>query len=216
MSDDAPAPESEEPGRDEQIHDLLEVPPLDDVTRRRLVRRAVEAAPGNPTAAPRSRFAFAVPVAAAIAVGLVIGAVVVTRPDDPTPTAAPAASSTPAPQGDGEQAGATDERALAPTESVAIADLGDLGTVESPDDLRTTAIVAQERVTAEDAVPGRVLPCTEAPADVGLTAIDAAGSATSDAAPVTVLLGRDSDGRTVAVAVTVGTCATVLRVTLSD
>jgi hypothetical protein len=214
--DDARTPDADEASRDEHIRDLLEVPPLDEVTRRRLVGRALDAAPGAPVERrPRSRLALAVPVAAAIAVGLVIGAVVVTRPEDTTPTAAPAPSSTPIPQGDGERAGTDDAPALA--ESAGVADLGDLGTVTNADDLRTTAIVAREQLTASDAPQGRILPCTETPpADLDLVTIDAAGTATVDGAPVTILLGRAADGVSTAVALTVETCAPVLRTTLGS
>jgi hypothetical protein len=220
MSDhDARSPDADEARRDEHIRELLEVPPLDEVTRRRLVGRALDAAPGAPVERrPRSRLALAVPVAAAIAVGLVIGAVVVTRPEDTTPTAAPEASSTPTPQGDGERAaGADDAPALAPAESAGIADLGDLGTVTNAADLRTTAIVAQEQLATSDAPEGRILPCAETPpADLDLVTIDAAGTATVDDAPVTVLLGRAADGVSTAVALTVEACAPVLRTTLGS
>jgi hypothetical protein len=217
--DDARTPDADDRGRDERIGDLLEVPSLDEVTRRRLVGRALAAAPGAPAERPtRSRLALAVPVAAAIAVGLVIGAVVVTRPEDTTPTAAPAPSSTPTPQGDGERAaGADDAPALAPAESTGITDLGNLGTVTNAEDLRTTAVVAQEQLAAPGTSQGRMLPCTETPpADLGLATIDAAGSATVDDAPVTILLGRAADGVSSAVALTVEDCAPVLRTTLGS
>lgn len=226
MSDDATSPETDDPGRDERLHRLLEVPPLDDVTRRRLVARALApepvgsatAAAAAPTRRARSRLAVAVPVAAAIAVGLVIGAVVVTRPEDATPTAAPAPSSTPTPQGDRERAaGSADVPALAPAESVAVADLGDLGNLADAADLRVTAIVAQDQAGEGDAAGGRTLPCVDTPpGDLGLAAIDAAGTATVDAAPVTVLVGRGTDGVPSAVAVTIDTCAPVLRTTLGS
>src|SRR5438093_7984840 len=73
--------------RDERVAELLAVEPLDPVTRRRLVKTAVASAPWR-----RPRLAVLVPVAAALMVGAVVGLVVVTHPDDSTPTAAPASS----------------------------------------------------------------------------------------------------------------------------
>lgn len=216
MTDDPTIPEPDEPRVDARVRDLLAVAPLDEVTRRRLVDRALEAAPGAPERhRGRSRLALAIPVAAAIALGLVIGTVVVTRPEDTTTTAAP--SSAPAPPGDGERAGSTDEPALAPAETSLLADLGDLGPILDSDDLAATAIVARDQQRAGDAASTRTLPCTQPPpADLGFVAVDAAGSATIDSAPVTILIGRDADGGSSAIAVAVDTCAPVLRATLGS
>ena len=56
---DEPRPDA----RDDELAPLLEVPPLDDETRRRLVSRAVDEV--RPAPAPRQRSRVLVPVAAA-------------------------------------------------------------------------------------------------------------------------------------------------------
>src|SRR5258705_5955673 len=67
--------------RDERVASLLEVPPLDEVTRRRLVTRALAGGDAQPRSGSRRVL---VPASAAL-VGLVLltrGALVVVRRDD--------------------------------------------------------------------------------------------------------------------------------------
>jgi hypothetical protein len=77
--DDRPPGDADRPpndGRDERLAKLLEVPPLDDVTRRRLVRRALD----DPGSAPARRRRLARPVAVAAAtLVVVVGAAIVLR-----------------------------------------------------------------------------------------------------------------------------------------
>jgi hypothetical protein len=81
----APPPPDDGP-RDEQVAALLAVEPLDEMTRRRLVNTAMAATAvpddqeGDELGRPgRSRLAVLLPVAAAIAIGVVVGALVVSQ-----------------------------------------------------------------------------------------------------------------------------------------
>jgi hypothetical protein len=202
---------------DAAVGALLAVPPLDDVTRRRLVRTALDAADDPPVspAAPRrrSRLAVALPVAAAIAIGVVVGAVVVTRPEESTPTAARPGPSTevqaPAPRqasasSDGDAAGA-------PSVVPVVRDLGDLGDVTTTEQLRIAVGAARPGSAAKTgAVPA--VPCAETPAtSLGLLAIDAVGQGVDGTTTVTVFVGPDTRGVETAVVVTAPRCEAVAR-----
>lgn len=214
MTDEPAAPDD---ARDERVAALLAVPPLDDVTRRRLVRDALgatEDAPAPPRS--RSRLAVAVPVAAAILVGLVVGAVIVQRPSDDPPTAAQPASSVPAPQGDSERAAEADDGApaVAQSPSVAPASLGNLGIVDDEADLRIAVSLAEGQPAGPEAATAAEAACASTdPAGLGLVAVTALGTALHDDAPVVVLVGTDAEGRRRAIALD-ASCTPVLQTLL--
>jgi hypothetical protein len=117
--------------RDERVASLLEVPPLDDVTRRRLVDSAM--ADSDEHRRPRSRRVL-VPAAAVLVVLvlLAIGTLVlVTGVDDAGATAARSTTAAPEAPQDRRPSG---EAAQPPP--AGISDLGDLGELSETADLR--------------------------------------------------------------------------------
>jgi hypothetical protein len=116
--------------RDERVASLLEVPPLDEVTRRRLVTRALAGGDARPRSGSRRLL---VPAAAALVVLVLVtvGALVlVTRDDGDGGTAARSTPASGAPQDrrpSGEATGSP---------PAGISDLGDLGELGETADLR--------------------------------------------------------------------------------
>ena len=144
---DQAADRPDDGGRDAEIAAALEVPALDETTRRRLVRTAADAADEPPAGASTrsvSRLGAAIGVAAVLLVGAVVGAVVVTRPDDPqTPTAARAPSTSPttgaagaAPAPQSAEDAPPEEQDAATVSGGPPEQLGDLGTAEGETGLR--------------------------------------------------------------------------------
>jgi hypothetical protein len=218
-----PAPHDPADARDEAAAALLAVPPLDEVTRRRLVGTALAAADtpaaGMPGTRRRSRLVVAIPVAAAIVLGIAIGSIVVTRPDDPTTTVASPAPSTaleaPAPQ---QASGSSDGGAAAdtPALSASVRALGDLGDVADSEALRAavTEALAGDAAERKSADAGGVACGTTAPETLELVNITAIGTGINNSAPVTVFVGTDAQGAQVAVELVAEFCDPVLRTVL--
>jgi len=203
MSDETPdTPDlpAEPDRRDMRLAALLEVEPLDEVTRRRLVRTAVASAPAR-----RPRLALIVPVAAAIVIGLIVGAVLVNRPDDPTPTAAPVT---------GEAPRAAGQPAQQPAGAPPV--LGDLGDVTDPAALRLALARARSTESAEAAEPADKAATTSAgcattpPPEAGAVVVTATG--TADGTPVVIVVGTDPTGAEVAFVLRASDCAILERV----
>jgi hypothetical protein len=120
--------------RDEELGSLLEVPPLDDATRQRLVTHALDAA-AQPRAAPR-RSRVLVPVAATLVALVLVGVgvfAVVNRDGDDAGTAA--RSRAPDAAAPGGRAPTPDASSSA--EAVTgVRDLGELGDVTDAGELR--------------------------------------------------------------------------------
>jgi hypothetical protein len=202
------APDSD---RDQELAAVLAVAPLDDVSRRRLVRTAL--AERRRTTRPVGRLAAGLGIAAALVIGVVIGSLVVTRPDDPEPTtAARAPASSPAPSSPAPSADAG-VPALAP----AATPLGDLGALDSARALRdaiTARLEDGEDPAAESSIAGSCL--ARGPETVGLVVISAFGTATLDAAPAVVLVGPTPSGKNLALALDPASCAVLETVTLRN
>jgi hypothetical protein len=208
---DAPTPDGG--GRDPELAALLAVPPLDEVTRRRMVDVALAERPR--AARPVGRTTAAIGVAAALLIGVLVGAVVVTRPDDPQPTtAARAPEATAAAPKDAAAEGAPPTVAPAPGSEN---QLGDLGTVDSPAALRA-AITNRLETGASLAASELTTNCVaRGPEAAGLVAVSAVGTATYAAAgQVVVLVGTTPAGENVAVAVTPTDCTVVATLALRD
>ncbi len=218
-----PAPETPEgDARDAHVAALLEVPALDTVTRRRLVRTAVEHGARSEAGPSRSlgRLGAAVGVAAALAVGAVVGAVVVTRPSDDTPTAARVASTepttaaaeaaAPAPQS-ADAEGSGQATSGAPPQQ-----LGDLGIVRGVAGLREALNGRFERGRGTEAAPADGLACLEQdPGLLGLVVATAHAEAQLDGLPVVVLVGPSPAGQNLAIVLDPARdCEIVQRVTL--
>ncbi|HKF91571.1 MAG TPA: hypothetical protein VKC52_08880 [Acidimicrobiia bacterium] len=152
MTDDLPPDE-----RDEELASLLEVPPLDDVTRERLVTRALDDA--SPRRPARRLARLLVPAAAALVALVLVGVGVfalVNRDGDNagtagrsrTPEAASPSQRSPAPDASSSAEAATGVR-----------DLGDLGDVTDSGELRrrVRAQLDEAPVSSSRAAPPRCL-----------------------------------------------------------
>lgn len=198
--------------RDERVAALLEVPPLDDVTRRRLVTRAVESA----TAEARRSWAPRLPFTAAAAMlAFVVGALGLAfalRDGDAGDTTAARERKA------GELAGRTGDETVTEGAAPATADaepavLGDLGAFSDPDRLPSLVAAATTRapeVGAEQSAGAGFddAPCRNelAAAQPGLGAPTAFGVATYRGRPAIVVVAPGAEGRPVAVAVVVDRC----------
>jgi hypothetical protein len=189
MNDDDQHVEADE--RDERTAALLEVPPLDDVTRRRLVRRAL--AESAPAPARGARFLRV----AAVVVGVVaIGgaAVLVARGGDGTSgDAARTTASEPGAAEDraGDRAGEPETLEAAPA-------TGDLGEVPGPEELRRRlaafaaappgAAPSDEETTSRESAAGLSPECLATLDAAGAGAVSVAGSATYQGVPALVVV----------------------------
>jgi len=216
--------------RDLELASALAVPPLDDLTRARLVRTAIAEHPdaGRPDAArpgatrPGGRLGAALGVAAALVIGAVIGTLVVTRPDDPeSTTAARAPVSSPAPSSPASSSpapGSPADAAAPAFEPAAATLLGDLGAVASASALGDAITARLEAAGERPAAPGGAGTAdacvARGPAAAGLVVISAIGTATLGTAPVVVLVGPTPRGENLAVALDPASCAVLETVTL--
>jgi hypothetical protein len=203
-------PNPPEDPRDPRTAEWLEVEPLDELTRARLVRTALTRSAD--TAHPVSRrsrrtLTAALAVAAALLV-VVVGGVALLRPgsgEDSSPTAARAPS---APSAKGATPSAPsragDSSAMAEADAVPapLRSLGPLGDVSSPARLRAAASRSLAAPATATVVPSE---CAVAAGRALGTPI-AAGTASVDGQAATVVVARRPDGRRVAIAVVDGSC----------
>jgi hypothetical protein len=209
MSDDLPPDESASEaagdGRDDQVAALLEVPPLDDVTRRRLVTRAVA---GSEQRHPRVRRVL-FPAAAALVVLVLVGVgafVLATRGGDGDGTAARTPSAAPGTRQGAPQAGEAD------ASGADIPDLGDLGDLTDEGELRRRLSLARRdppRMERADA------PACFDRAVTGSPAPEAFATGTHRGRPVLVLVLPSGADTTTAVLLDEATCQAVSVVNLS-
>jgi hypothetical protein len=224
MSDDPTRiqPEAPEPDdADEELAAALAVEPLDDVTRRRLVRAALTATPRVSTPR-RNRAIAALGVAAAVVIGIVIGTVVVTRPDDPQQnTAAPAAPKTAA---DGAASANTDAAADTAPKAAAnpaasetpVTLFGEIGAYTNAADLRAKVITALDATKEPVTGPANLVACGDVGPDVtGLEQITAVGAGRFVGGDtVAVLVGTTASGEGRVVTLDTQNCAIVTSVAL--
>lgn len=199
MTDDTRPTDDDE--RDERLAAFLEVPPLDDVTRKRLVRRALDESGGeSQRPGHRSRL---LAVAAAVLAVLVIGGgtALVLRDDGDDSTVA---SRTEDARGAAE---ADSADAPAPTY------VGDLGEISDP-------AVLRERLAAVSESPPPAAGETEAVFDdppscrpAGFGDPVQLGAGTYNGMPALVVVGSREGGR-VAVVVDASTCGLLAEVPL--
>lgn len=196
--------------RDEQMAALLEVPPLDDVTRRRLVRGALAEAA---TAPGRGRRPGRWLVAAAVAVGvLAIGGVtaLVLR-DEGNGSETVAGKAREATPGDADTASGAAAATPQP--------LGDLGDVSEAAALRArlasfTDVPPPSAADETEATTANVaLPCLDAAVPAGTGPVTRAGTGTYDGTPAVVLVAA-RDGAEVAFVLDASTCAVLAEVPL--
>jgi hypothetical protein len=191
--------------RDERVTAFLEVPPLDDVTRRRLVTRALASGDERPRRASRRLL---VPAAAALVVLILVAVgalVLVTRGDGDGGTAARSTTAAPGAPQDRRPTGEAPPPA-------GISDLGDLGELGETADLRRRVGDALrdpapvERATAP-ACLDRALTGSPAPS--------AYGAGTHGGRPVLVLVLPSRGDNMTVVLLDQETCRAVTVVNLS-
>jgi hypothetical protein len=235
MTDDL-IPDDAEPGatgRDEELAARLAVPPLDELTRRRLVRDALDAAPA---AKPRSHrrvpwwaaaAAVLVLAVAATALALRSGSGSGDRPTAAAPTTRPAGGSQPrAESNSGTTAPLSPDRRLAvpaPSQAQASsASLGDLGEVADRRTLRERVAAAQRSFSADKSAAGSAAPASStlrcatalAAAQPQLGPVLGSGTATFHGAPATVVTARNRSGKLVAVVILDAGCTVEAPVTI--
>ena len=198
MTDDLPPDE-----RDEELASHLEVPPLDDVTRERLVARALEDA-GRRRGARVTRLL--VPAAAALVALVLVGAGVfalVNRDGDNAGTAARSRT----PEAASPREGGSAPDASSSAEAVTgVRDLGELGDVTDSGELRRRVRTQLDEAPASSrAVPP---PCLER-AVAGSPAPTAYGTGTYRDRPVLVLVLPATGDRSTLVLLDTRTCRAV-------
>jgi hypothetical protein len=218
-----PTPQSD---RDDEVAATLAVPPLEESTRRVLVRLALDEADAGVVdeAAPRrfGRWGPALGLAAALVIGAVVGAAIVTQPGDQGTRTAAQAPTTQAGEGRAKAAPeAADQQSAAEAPAAASSapavDLGDLGTVSGPDAIKDAVRARLEAGTGSTSASVPCLnPSSNAAAGIyGLVVISAAGTATLDGSEVVVLVGPTTAGEDVAVVLDVSRgCAFVRNIHL--
>lgn len=195
--------------RDEDFAAFLAVPPLDEVTRRRMVREALD------RPAPRaSRFTAAMAIAAAVIVGIVVGTVLVQ--DNNPEVATTAQGGQPSATGDAQAL----ESAKAATPGAAadavapITPLGGLGDITEPAELRAAIDGGFNRSagpTQDSEIP-LAYPCAAtAPETLGLVATTALGLGFYRGFPVTIFVGTSPGGQARAVVVRQDDCTELAR-----
>ncbi len=195
--------------RDERVASLLEVPPLDDETRQRLVDRALEA---DRVRAGRSRRVLVAAAAGFVALVLV-GAGVFTLVNrdggDGTTAARSGNTSAAAPAPEGGSAPGESSRSKA---AAGVRDVGDVGDVSDTSDLRRNVkdTLDHPRPTQRTTDP----PCLDR-AVTGSPAPTAFGTGTYQGRPVLVLVLPSANDRDTAVVLDTRTCRAVSVVTLS-
>ena len=197
--------------RDPNLASRLRVEPLDEVTRARLIRTAVQAAADDTLQDQRARRTFAarvLAVAAAVAAVVVVSVVLLTRGSDEPRPAALAPSNSASEKATAESASPTsalrDSALASGTAGDAFANqpltaLGPLGEIAKPSVLRD-AIAHAERA-------GTTTPptCATTAATSAGTPV-AAGTGTVDGEPATVIIVKRTDGGRRAVTVIDATC----------
>jgi hypothetical protein len=199
--------------RDERVAALLEVPALDDVTRRRLVTRAVESAEEEARRSWRPRLPFTAAAAVLAFVVAAFGLAFALRDGDAGDTTAARDREA------GEPAGGTGDETVTEGAAPATADaepavLGDLGAFSDPSRLPSLVAAATTRTPSGGAEQSDLgagfenAPCRAelAAAEPGLGAPTGFGIATYRGRPAIVVVAPGAEGRTVAVAVVVDRC----------
>jgi hypothetical protein len=203
---DEPNTEAAGDGRDEHVAALLEVPPLDDVTRRRLVAGAL--AEAEPRRARTRRVLF--PAAAALVVLVLVGVgafVLATRGGNGGDgTAARTTTAAPGTQPGAPQAGEAD------ASQAGIPDLGDLGDLTDQSELRRS--LASARRAPATAQRAAAPPCLDR-AVTGSPAPEAFATGTNQGRPVLVLVLPSGADSTTAVLLDQETCQAVAVISLS-
>ena len=193
-------------GRDDELGRAMAVPPLDEVTRRRMVRVAMARSDSTSGAAGtgRSRFLAIAGVAAALLAGVVVGGIVVTRPEAPvTPTAAGSDQEL----ASDKQAATQPAAAAAPVPPQPLGDLGAAADIQELARAVDVRLQAGRSGAAEDSAAA-LAPCADALSGE-LVLVSAAGTATLDGKAVVVRIGPSPSGENLVVVLDVADCSVV-------
>lgn len=194
-------------GRDDELGRALSVPPLDEMTRRRMVRVAMDRAAPNvrsgPAGTDRHRIPMIAAVAASLLVGVVVGGVVVTRPPAPgTPTAA----------GSGREVAPDRQAATEPAVAAPVPPqlLGDLGAAADIQELARAvdARLQEGRNSEANDATAALDPCAAVPASA-LVLVSATGTATLGGRAVVVRIGPAPGGENLVVVLDGADCSVV-------
>jgi hypothetical protein len=196
-------------GRDERLAALLAVAPLEDHTRARLVRRALDAAPVSSPG--RRRPALLLSAAAALLVIVVTGAAILATSGGGQTSRAARRAARPTPVA-GPQAGIPGPGSAA---QVAPRDLGAVGDVTGAARLRqVVAGPASATGRSLDSIRSACGPVGPSGAAGRVTRIDTVGTAVDAGQPAAILVGRDGTGRRVAVVIALHDCSVLQRLPL--
>jgi hypothetical protein len=199
------APEERADERDEQLAALLAVPPLEDHTRTRLVRRALdEVSASTPR---RSRRAFPIVAAATLLVVAVTGGLLLASGGGgQSPTAKRASQPSPATRSQAPLPAPGSAAELAPR------DLGAVGDVTGPTQLRRVVNgLAGAAIGSLDTIREA---CGNVGPVAGVTRFDIVGTGVDAGQPAAIIVGRDTTGRRVAVVVALHGCRALQRLPL--
>jgi hypothetical protein len=210
VTDDAPDQRSPE------LADALAVPPLDDLTRRRLVRRALDASEpagdagggsGNRRPTPEKRSWAPLVAAAVVILVVVVGIAALTRSGDDSSTdtaarstgraqaAAPEAGSTASSNSNADSGGAAASVAAGVS---AYGGLGDLSTTSARDAARAKVTAPAAAAQADDVTEALLAQIADAACSAPLradgTTIVGVGTATVHGNNAVVVVTRDADG----------------------
>ena len=216
MSDPREPTDIEPDARDERLAALLAVSPLDEVTRNRLVREALE----RPVPRP-SRLPAAMAVAAAVIVGIVVGTVLVQDENPVATTTAQGGQPSVTNNADAEAFELQKDASPGAAESAPapITPLGGLGDITKPADLLEAIDggVARSAGPTDDSAVPLAYPCASTPAETfDLVATTALGLGFYRGFPVTIFVGTSPDGEARAVVVRQDDCTELASVKLQQ
>ena len=212
MSDDptvrgpGASPEEGADVRDERLAALLAVAPLEDHTRARLVRRALDAAPAS--SPRRRRSALLLSAAAALLVIVVTAAAIVATSGGGQTSRAARRATRPIPAA-GPQAGIPAPGSAA---QVGPRDLGAVGDVT--DAARLRRVVNGPASPTGPSLDVVRQACGTVGIVAGVTRVDTVGTAVDAGQAAAIVVGRDGTGRRVAVVVARHGCAALQRLPL--
>jgi hypothetical protein len=199
----APEPGADE--QDEQLAALLAVPPLEDHTRTRLVRRALDEVPASTPR--RSRRALSMVAAATLLVFAATGGLLLASGGGgQSPTAKRASRPPPAAGSPAPIPAPGSAAALAPR------DLGPVGDITSTTQLRQ--VVNGPAGTATGSLDTIRKACGDVGPVAGVARFDIVGTGVDAGEPAAIIVGRDTSGRRVAVVVALHGCRSLQRLAL--
>jgi hypothetical protein len=198
-------PEADPDQRDGQLAALLAVPPLEDHTRTRLVRRALdEIGASTPRRSRRARSVVA--AATLLVIAAAGGLLLASGGGGQNPTAKRASRPPPAAGSQAPIPAPGSAAALAPR------DLGPVGDITATATLRR--VINGPAGAATGSLDTMRKACGTAGPVAGVTRFDIVGTGVDAGEPAAIIVGRDTSGRRVAVVVALHGCRPLQRLAL--